>query len=51
VEVYTHVFLTAALYTIYLHTLAALPPEKDPPVLIMIRGWVVPSAGLDDMER
>jgi hypothetical protein len=34
-----------------LHVLAALTPEKKPPVMHFIGSWVDPRADLDDVEK
>jgi hypothetical protein len=54
-EVYVqiHIFFTSALVggEWQLHAPAALHPEKEPRVPIVIGGWVGPRAGLDDVEK
>jgi hypothetical protein len=51
-DMYNHVFLTSTLIggDGQLHVLTTLPLEIGPQYLL-IKGWVVPRAGLDDIDK
>jgi hypothetical protein len=53
VDVQIHIFLTSALVGGEWSTSrpGRFTPGKEPPVPIVIGGWVDPRAGLDDLEK